>query len=75
MPELQKLRGMNVLCVYGEKETDSLCPSLDTNDYKILREPGGHHFAGRYAEIGDAIVREVGAPASSPAGPPASRRP
>jgi type IV secretory pathway VirJ component len=56
LPETQKLRGMNVLCVYGEKEKDSLCPSLDPASFTIVRERGGHHFAGRYDEVGRAIV-------------------
>jgi type IV secretory pathway VirJ component len=67
LPEVEKLRGMNVMCVYGEKETDSVCPSLDPKAFTIVREPGGHHFAGRYAEVGDAIVAKMGAPASLPA--------
>ncbi len=59
LPELQKLRGMPVICVYGEKEADSLCPSLDPAAFTIVREPGGHHFAGKYREIGERIVTEA----------------
>ena len=55
LPEVQKLRGSNVLCVYGEKESDSLCPQL-AGSFKVIREPGGHHFAGRYREVGDLIL-------------------
>ena len=48
---------------------------VDPKAFTVVREPGGHHFAGRYAEVGDAILANLnGAPASSPAGPPASRR-
>lgn len=55
-PEVEKLRGLNVLCVYGAKEKDTLCPSLDPKAFTIVREPGGHHFDGRYSEVGDAIL-------------------
>jgi type IV secretory pathway VirJ component len=55
-PELEKMRGMRMLCVYGEAETDSLCRSLESGLMQKVREPGGHHFDGRYAEIGNAIV-------------------
>ena len=55
LPETEKLRGMNLLCVYGEQESDSLCPKLNPAAFKVAREPGGHHFAGRYGEVGDAI--------------------
>lgn len=58
-PEVEKLRGQNVLCVFGAKESDSLCPSLDPQAFTILREPGGHHFDGRYDEIGAAILRQA----------------
>jgi type IV secretory pathway VirJ component len=56
LPEVQKLRGENVLCVYGEKEPETLCRKLDPSQFKIVRQPGGHHFAGRYAEVAEAIV-------------------
>jgi type IV secretory pathway VirJ component len=55
-PEMEKLRGTNVLCVYGEREHNSLCPKLDPAAFRIVREPGSHHFAGRYAEVGRAIL-------------------
>jgi type IV secretory pathway VirJ component len=55
-PEIESLRGMNVLCVYGEREGDSLCPTLDPSQFRIVREPGGHHYAGRYDEVARAIL-------------------
>jgi type IV secretory pathway VirJ component len=58
-PELEKLRGMNILCVYGEKEKTSLCHQLEPGLAKVLREPGGHHFAGKYHDIADAIIAEA----------------
>ena len=56
LPEMQKLRGDNVLCVYGDKEKDTLCKQLDPKVFKIAGEPGGHHFAGRYADVGEMIL-------------------
>jgi type IV secretory pathway VirJ component len=56
LPEVEKLAGQNVLCVYGDREKDTLCPRLDPSRFKIVREPGGHHFAGRYDEVGKAIL-------------------
>jgi type IV secretory pathway VirJ component len=56
LPEVEKLRGQNVVCVYGEKEEDTLCRKLDQTQFKIVREPGGHHFAGHYADVGDVIL-------------------
>jgi type IV secretory pathway VirJ component len=41
-PELEKLRGTRVLCVYGAEEGDSVCPSLDASVARVGRIPGGH---------------------------------
>lgn len=57
-PEVEKLRGQNVLCVYGTKEKDSLCQALDPRAFTIAQEPGGHHFAGKYRDIADIILHE-----------------
>jgi len=56
--EVEKLRGQNVLCVYGAKEKNSLCHALDRKAFKIVAEPGGHHFAGKYRDIADIILIE-----------------
>jgi type IV secretory pathway VirJ component len=58
-PEVEKLRGNNVVCIYGEREKDSLCRRLDRTAFKIVREPGGHHFAGRYRDVADVILSEA----------------
>ena len=58
-PEVEKLRGQNVICVYGAKERDSLCQALDPSAFKIVREPGSHHFGGQYRDVADVILREA----------------
>ncbi|HXH92650.1 MAG TPA: AcvB/VirJ family lysyl-phosphatidylglycerol hydrolase [Thermoanaerobaculia bacterium] len=57
-PDVEKLRGQNVLCIFGAKEKDSLCHQLDPRAFKIVAEPGGHHFAGKYRDIADVILIE-----------------
>jgi type IV secretory pathway VirJ component len=57
-PEVEKLRGQNVLCVFGAKEKDSLCHMLDRRAFKVIAEPGGHHFGGKYRDIADVILIE-----------------
>jgi type IV secretory pathway VirJ component len=57
-PEVEKLRGQNVLCIFGAKEKNSLCHQLDRKAFKIVAEPGGHHFAGKYRDIADVILIE-----------------
>ena len=59
LPEVEKLKGMPVLCFCGEKESDSLCKDLGPNLAKTISLPGGHHFGGKYDFIADAILRNI----------------
>jgi type IV secretory pathway VirJ component len=56
LPEVNRIAGMPVLCIYGEDEHDSLCPKLDPNKFKIVKVKGGHHFDGNYAGLADEIL-------------------
>jgi type IV secretory pathway VirJ component len=47
---------MTVLCIYGEDETDSLCPRLDPHKVTIVKLKGGHHFDGDYAALARTIM-------------------
>jgi type IV secretory pathway VirJ component len=55
LPELERLRGTPVLCVYGKDEKETLCRLADTGAVKVDRRDGHHHFDGEY----DAIAIEV----------------
>lgn len=57
LPQLAKLHGLRVLCVYGEGEKDTLCPQLANTGITALRVGQGHHFSGQYDAIADAILR------------------
>lgn len=60
LPELRKLKGLHIVCVYGTDEKGSLCPELAKNEAdKSLAEvkafDGGHHFGGDYKALADAL--------------------
>lgn len=55
-PEIQKLKGMKVLCVYGEDETASGCLLLNRSDVNVIEMKGGHHFGGDYEKLARIIV-------------------
>lgn len=55
-PEVEKLRGTRVLCIYGTDEGDSLCPTLAPAVATQVAMPGGHHFEGAYQPIADTIL-------------------
>lgn len=56
LPEINRITGMPVLCIYGADESDSLCPKLDPKRFDIVKLKGGHHFNGDYAELARQIL-------------------
>jgi type IV secretory pathway VirJ component len=56
LPEVDRVSGMPVLCIYGEDEHDSLCPKLDPRKFNVVKVKGGHHFDGNYAALADDIL-------------------
>jgi type IV secretory pathway VirJ component len=60
LPELSKVKNTKVLCIYGEEESESLCPK--TKDLKFVETfemSGGHHFGGDYEKIVQRILKEL----------------
>jgi type IV secretory pathway VirJ component len=58
-PEVEKLNGMNILCVYGENDEDVLCNDLPPGLVKSIMLQGGHRVKGNYAPIVEAILCEL----------------
>jgi type IV secretory pathway VirJ component len=56
LPEVNRIAGTPVLCIYGEDEHDSLCPKLDPHKVRVVKLKGGHHFNGDYAGLAQAIL-------------------
>jgi type IV secretory pathway VirJ component len=55
-PELAALQGLPVLCIYGEGETDSICPQLPPGIATREQIGQGHHFSGEYDLLADRIL-------------------
>jgi len=45
-----------VLCIYGEGESDSICPGLPAAGIAREQIGKGHHFSGEYALLADRIL-------------------
>ena len=60
LPELERLRGTNMLCVYGTKEDESLCREVDPRLVYPVAKVGGHHFDGDYKALTDLIIARMG---------------
>jgi type IV secretory pathway VirJ component len=56
MPEVNRIAGIPILCIYGEGDNDSLCPKLDAAKVRVVKLPGGHHFNGDYAGLAREIL-------------------
>ncbi|AMV71210.1 virulence factor family protein [Desulfuromonas carbonis] len=56
-PELAKLKGTKVLCLYGEEEQETLCRDLPPGDVGLqpLALGGGHHFNNDYVRLVELI--------------------
>jgi type IV secretory pathway VirJ component len=59
-PELARLRGLPVLCFYGNDEKDSACRDLPAGLATTVAMRGGHHFGGAYREMADRILEAAG---------------
>jgi type IV secretory pathway VirJ component len=58
-PELDRLTGVRVVCVYGSEESGSVCPRLPPDRFRLVELPGGHHFNGDYQAVVAAVLREL----------------
>jgi len=59
-PEVAKLRGLKLICVYGRDESESLCRGLDAALGERVELSGDHHFGGDYAGIARRILAAAG---------------
>ncbi|HSP14001.1 MAG TPA: AcvB/VirJ family lysyl-phosphatidylglycerol hydrolase [Thermoanaerobaculia bacterium] len=56
VPELQQMKGLPLVCVYGTLEKESLCRMMPPGQGTVLSIRGGHHFGGDYDRIAKAIL-------------------
>jgi type IV secretory pathway VirJ component len=52
-PEVEKLRGLRMICISGESEGGSLCPRLNPSLIRIASHAGGHRVTRR---VGASVV-------------------
>ncbi len=57
-PEVEKLAGLDVLCVWGRGDDKAACPAMATAPMRVVELAGGHHFEGDRARL-LRVVREL----------------
>jgi type IV secretory pathway VirJ component len=59
-PDIDRLRGMNMLCLYGQDDKEALCPALaNTPAIDVVMLKGAHHFDGGYDNLGRIILEHL----------------
>jgi type IV secretory pathway VirJ component len=61
-PEIARMRGLNVICVFGKEDHDSGCLKTDTTIVKRFERTGGHRLTQGFAAIAELLT-----PALAPA--------
>lgn len=60
--EIERMPAVPILCLYGAKETDTLCRDLPTGRARVVSVGNGHHFDGEYDQIAASVLAFDGAP-------------
>ena len=55
LPQLEALKGLPMLCIYGKEEKESLCRAAPPGLMAVVPRNGQHHFDGNYNALGDII--------------------
>jgi type IV secretory pathway VirJ component len=56
MPELEKLIGIKMLCVYGENDRDVPCKALSAGLVETEMLEGGHRIGGNFEPVAAKIL-------------------
>jgi type IV secretory pathway VirJ component len=59
-PEVDKLHGHRVLCLFGQDDKESLCPGLHpSSTLNVVMLKGAHHFDGGYEKLAHVILEQL----------------
>jgi type IV secretory pathway VirJ component len=65
-PEIDKLSSADTLCLYGDDDSDSICPVLNPANARVVELHGGHHFGGDYRPLAELILNHAAARPRAP---------
>lgn len=58
-PEIDQLRDRRILCLWGEDDHESLCPTLSGPNIDVVTLRGSHHFDRDYDALGRIILEHL----------------
>ena len=58
-PELEKIRDIKSLCIYGTDEEQSACPNAAQLGVNVIPMPGDHHFDEDYPGVARRILEQL----------------
>lgn len=61
-PELMRLRGLQVICIYGTEDKSSGCPGTDPQLVRSYARPGGHRLTGGFDAVADLLAAGLSPP-------------
>jgi len=59
LPEASKLQGLEVVCVYGRKESNMLCPQMPPEAGSVIVTDGNHHLDKDYVLLTDLLLERA----------------
>ena len=61
LPEIEKLRGLRMLCFYGTEDKDAVAPRIDPGLARVVAVQSGHRFGSNFDVIVKTILDEADA--------------
>ena len=56
LPEIKKIKGPHIVCIYGEEENSDACSKLKETGVEVIALPGDHHFDGHYRRLTELVL-------------------
>lgn len=56
IPEIMRIVGPHVVCIYGQEEDSDACPQLRGSKVEVIALPGDHHFDGHYQKLAEMVL-------------------
>ncbi|MGH8082041.1 MAG: virulence factor family protein [Lysobacter sp.] len=65
-PQVERMPPEQVLCIYGSKDGDALCPKLPKGGARVEQMPGDHHVGGDYDGVAARVLSTAGMSNAAP---------